>query len=215
MTDAWEIIASAKALLLDFDGPITALMPPPLNAQAADRARVALQVASLPGEILTTTDHLAVLRFTAERYPERFHDVERACSEAEIDCARISTPSPEAEDLIGGAERRSVPVAIVSNNSEVAVQEFLRRFSWAAPVHVLACRTPEVGGRLKPNPLLVHRALEHLRVGAWGAVFVGDSVSDVESGNSAGVRVVGLSKTPERGRNLILAGAVALIERSA
>jgi 1-acyl-sn-glycerol-3-phosphate acyltransferase len=70
--------------------------------------------------------------------------------------------------LIEGAERRSVRVAIVSNNSEKAVQAFLRRFSWAAPIHVLA-----------------------------------------------GVRVVGLSKTPERGRNLIMAGAVALIERSA
>jgi beta-phosphoglucomutase-like phosphatase (HAD superfamily) len=57
--------------------------------------------------------------------------------------------------------------------------------------------------------------LEHLRVDAGGAVLVGDSVSDVEAGNSAGVRVVGLSKTPERGRNLIMAGAVALIERSA
>jgi phosphoglycolate phosphatase len=215
MTDAWEVIASAKALLLDFDGPITALMPPPLNSQAAERARAALQVTTLPCEIRTTTDHLAVLRFTAERYPGRFRDVERACSEAEIDCARLSKPSPEAQALIEGAERRSVRVAIVSNNSEKAVQAFLRRFSWAAPIHVLACRTPKLGAKLKPNPLLVNRALEHLRVDAGGAVLVGDSVSDVEAGNSAGVRVVGLSKTPERGRNLIMAGAVALIERSA
>ena len=214
MTDAWEIIASAKALLLDFDGPITALMPPPLNAEAADRARAALQVPSLSGEILTTTDHLAVLSFTAERFPGRFRDVERACAEAEIDCARSSQPSPEARDLVGCAQQRSIPVAVVSNNSVGAVRAFRQRFVWAEPLAVLACRTPEVAARLKPDPFLVYKALEALHVGGGDCVFVGDSVSDVKAGISAGVRVVGLAKNLERGRQLLEAGSIALIDRA-
>ena len=187
MTDAWEIIASAKALLLDFDGPITALMPPPLNAHAAERARAALQVTSLPDEIRTTTDHLEVLRFCADRFPEKFGTVERACSEAEIDCARQSQPSPRAEAMLRDAERRSIPVAVVSNNSAAAVQEFLQRFDWVDPIRVLACRTPTVGLKLKPDPFLVETAVDLLEVDAADCVFVGDSVTDVEAGKAAAV----------------------------
>lgn len=214
MTDAWEIIAGAKALLLDFDGPITALMPPPLNAQAAERARAALDKSSLPAEIRTTTDHLAVLYFAAQHFPERFSAVEQACSKVEVDCARISRPSPEAQALLRCAESRPAPVAVVSNNSADAVREFLKRFTWAAPMRTLACRTPEVGTRLKPDPFLVREALGRLAVTDPAVcVFVGDSVSDVQAGNAAGVRVVGLAKTRARGLDLLESGAVALITR--
>lgn len=215
MSEAAEVVSSARALLLDFDGPITGLMPPPLNAQAAEQARLALQEIPLPDEIATTTDHLAVLHFAAAHRPDRYNSVERACSEAEIDCARRSQPSPEAQALFEDAQRRSVPVAVVSNNSAYAVREFLHRFSWAAAGRVFACRTPEVGARLKPDPFLVQRAIALLRVHSDDCIFVGDSVSDVQAGNAAGVRVVGLAKTPERGRQLLAAGAVALIERAA
>jgi hypothetical protein len=98
VTDAWEIIANAKALLLDFDGPITALMPAPINAQAADRARAALRAPALPGEILTTTDHLAVLRFTAERYPES----SSGAVEADIALERQSLPSARTRETAAG-----------------------------------------------------------------------------------------------------------------
>lgn len=211
--DAWEIIAGAKALLLDFDGPITALMPPPLNAQAAEGARAALKGLPLPNEIRTTTDHIAVLRFAGEHYPERFASVERACSEAEVECARTSSPSPEAERLIDSARRRSVPIAIVSNNSANAVRGFLTRFSWAGLPDALACRPPEAVSKLKPDPLLVIKALQMLGADAGGSVFVGDSVSDVQAGRAAGVKVVGLAKSPDRGILLLEAGAVSLIER--
>ncbi len=213
MTDAAEIIAAARALLLDFDGPITALMPPPLNARAAERARAALQHVSLPGEIRTTTDHLAVLRYAAEHQDTELGSVEAACSAAEIDCARISQPSPEVHAILCGATRRSVPVAVVSNNSEEAVKEFLHRFGWTESIRVLSCRTPSIALKLKPNPFLVEKAVALLGVDAADCVFVGDSVTDVEAGNAAGVRVVGLAKTAERGRQLIGAGALAVIER--
>lgn len=215
MNEAAEIIAGARALFLDFDGPITALMPPPLNAHAAERARIALHETSLPDEISTTTDHLAVLHFVAAHRPDRYNSVERACTEEEIDCARRSQPSPEAQALFEDAQRRSVPVAVVSNNSAEAVREFLHRFSWSAEVKAFACRTTEVGDRLKPDPFLVQRAMTLLRVPAADCVFVGDSVSDVQAGSAAGVRVIGLAKTPERGRQLLAAGAIALIERVA
>jgi HAD superfamily hydrolase (TIGR01662 family) len=213
MTDAAEIIASAGALLLDFDGPITALMPAPLNAEAADRARAALQQFPLPDEIRMTTDHLAVLRYVAECLPAELDRVEEVCAYAEVDCARRSQPSPEIRGMLSYAHRQAVPLAIVSNNSQSAVEEFLQRFNWTAPIDVLACRTPATVLRLKPDPYLVRTAVEQLGVDAGRCVFVGDSATDVEAGRAAGVRVVGLAKTPQRGQELLDAGAVALIER--
>ncbi len=213
MSEAAEIIAGAGACLLDFDGPITALMPPPLNAQAADRARAALQRNSLPDGIRTSTDHLAVLRYAAERQRDSYSSVESACSAAEIDCARNSQPSPGLQALLSDSKRLSLPVAVVSNNSEAAVKEFLQRFGWTDPIRVLACRTPSIGLKLKPDPFLVEKAVELLGVDATDCVFIGDSVTDVESGMAAGVRVIGLAKTPERGLQLLSAGAAAIVDR--
>ncbi|ORV04564.1 hypothetical protein AWC04_08170 [Mycolicibacterium fallax] len=67
--------------------------------------------------------------------------------------------------------------------------------------------------RLKPDPYLVRTAVEQLDVDAGRCVFVGDSATDVEAGRAVGVRVIGLAKTPQRGQELLDAGAVALIER--
>jgi len=213
ITAAEEIIASAGALLLDFDGPITALMPAPLNAEAADRARAVVRQCALPDEIRTTTDHLAVLRYVAACLPAELVRVEEACSTAEVDCARRSQPSPEISGMLELARRQAVPLAVVTNNSQSAVEEFLNRFGWAPAIEVFACRTPAAVLQLKPDPYLVRTAVEQLGIDAGRCVFVGDSTTDVEAGRAAGVRVVGLAMTRRRGQELLDAGAVALIER--
>lgn len=213
MTSAEELIGKAKALLLDFDGPITTLMPPPLNAHAADGVRAALVGIELPDEVIATTDHLAVLRFAAEHVPDRLQVIERACAEVEMACARKSDPSPEIRDLLSRAERADVPVAIVSNNSEAAVRVFLERFDWAGQIKVLSCRTPARVSRMKPDPYFVAEAARRVGVPPARCVLVGDSVADVQAGHGAGTLVVGLAKTPDRGSVLANAGSDALILR--
>lgn len=214
MTTADELITDAKALLLDFDGPVTALMPPPLNAQAADQARAVLDGIELPDAIAKTQDHLAVLRYAADHVAARLPIVERACTLAEVACARRSEPSPEVRRLLADANARAVPVAIVSNNSEAAVRVFLDRFDWARGVNTLACRTPARVSQMKPDPYLVILAARRLGADARHCVLVGDSVSDVAAAHAAGTLVIGLAKTPQRGLELKSAGADALIFRS-
>jgi phosphoglycolate phosphatase len=208
-----ELIANAKALLLDFDGPVTALMPPPGNAYAADQARAALEGIELPEAVSNTTDHLAVLGFTAQHHPGRLATVERSCTEAEVACARDSDPSPEIDGLLANAGRGNIPVAIVSNNSEAAVRVFLDRFEWARDIRTLACRTPAKVSQMKPHPYLIVEAARLLGVGPADCVLVGDSVSDVHAGRAAGVPVIGLAKTRRRGDELTDAGASALLSR--
>ena len=111
------------------------------------------------------------------------------------------------------AERRTVPVAIVSNNSEAAVRVFLDRFEWSRDIKTLACRTPAKVARMKPDPYLVVEATSLLNMTPAECVLVGDSVSDVQAGHAAGVPVIGLAKTPSRGAELDAAGASALLTR--
>ena len=213
MTTAAPLIANAKALLLDFDGPVTTLMPPTLNAQAADQARTALDGVELPDEIAATTDHLAILRFAAERVPGRLLIVERSCTEAEVACAQQSDPSPEIRGLLADAGRRSLAVAIVSNNSCEAVRAFLNRFDWTKGLKTLACRTPGRVGQMKPSPYLVVEAARLLGVRGRDCVLVGDSITDVEAGHAAGIKVIGLGKTVARAEALRAAGADATLLR--
>lgn len=214
MTTAEELIASAGALLLDFDGPVTALMPPPLNAEAAAAAREPLAGLDVPRAVEESTDHLSVLRWTFRNATSRMAEVERACTAAEVACARTSKPSPEIGWILEQTSIRAIPLAMVSNNSEEAVRTFLARFEWLDRFSAYACRTPETSRLLKPHPFLVTAATELLDIACESCVFIGDSVSDIEAGRAAFVRTIGLAKTAERGRELEAAGAVTLLHRS-
>jgi phosphoglycolate phosphatase len=55
---------------------------------------------------------------------------------------------------------------------------------------------------MKPNTKAVDDALRLLRLDARRAVFIGDSVSDVEVSRAVGVPCIGYAKTPLRGDEL-------------
>lgn len=201
----------AKALLLDFDGPVADLLPPPVEAEAASRARAGLRGVDLPHEVATTTDYLDVLEYALENHPETVPRVEAACTAAEVDAARSCEPSPHAHDLFDYAERRSIPLGIVSNNAEEAVRVFLDRLGWEHRIGAYACRPSGAVDWMKPSPRLLRLAADALQVEPSEAVFVGDSVSDAEAANAAGAPVIGLAKGDEDRRRLHEAGADAVV----
>ena len=202
-----ELLESAGALFLDFDGPLAALMPRPKNAEAADAARAPLRDLELPDEISSTTDHLAVLRYTRANHPERLLVVEQACTSAETAAALTCSPGHHAQTLLDFAGERDLPVAVVSNNSDRAVRAFMLRHDWDDRVHAYACRTPKSVDFLKPRPDLLFLAADALHLDVSTAVLVGDSVSDVLAARSAGTRCLGLAKDAGRAVKLVDAGA--------
>lgn len=204
------LLAQADALLLDFDGPLADLMPPPVNALAADTARAAIRNITLPPEVATTTDHLAVLRYVIEHHTHLTATVERACARAEVAAARGCSASVHAESLFVLIRQRRLPAAVVSNNSEEAVRVFLDRHDWTSHVAAFSCRDEHNAARMKPSPYLLEQALNALHVDPRRAVFIGDSVSDVQAGTAIGVPTLGLAKNPRRSKELADAGAAAV-----
>jgi phosphoglycolate phosphatase-like HAD superfamily hydrolase len=212
MTSAIDLLSRAKAFLLDFDGPIAALMPPPLNGLAAVQARRPLSALEIPLEIENSSDHLAVLRWARLNANDEISlAVEAACTEVEIDAAGSCDPSSTGARLFELALELGIPIAVVSNNSTRAVSRFLARMHWLDQVDVLACRTPETVDLIKPSPHLLHLAADALRIPIEDTVFVGDSVSDVAAAKAAGCPVLGLAKHRRRRTELGDAGADLVI----
>lgn len=205
-----ELLTEADALLLDFDGPLADLMPPPINARAADAARAAIHDTPLPRDVATTTDHLAVLRHVIKHHGDLTAIVEHACTRAEVEAARHCSPSAHGKNLFAHIRRRELPSAIVSNNSEQAVRVFLDRHDWTTHVAAFSCRDEHNCADMKPSPRFLEQALRDLGLEPSRAVFIGDSVSDVQAANAAGVRILGLAKNIQRGKELAEAGAIAI-----
>ncbi|GAA4692136.1 phosphoglycolate phosphatase [Promicromonospora umidemergens] len=217
MTDAAQLLNESAAVLLDFDGPVTPLMPAPANMHAADAARQALAAhgATPPDDIAATSDHLAVIRWTGTHVSEALADVENACTAAETNSARICTPTPGARALLAALHDAGTPVVIVSNNAAEPIRVYLERHGLTAYVRDVVGRPYLRPDLMKPEPHTVHRALTIAEASARSAVFIGDSVSDIEVARATGVRSIGYAKTVQRGTELRDAGADAVIDHMA
>ncbi|MFJ3403464.1 HAD family hydrolase [Promicromonospora sp. NPDC090134] len=212
MIDAAQLLRESAAVLLDFDGPVTPLMPAPANMHAADVARQALTAhgATPPDDIAATSDHLAVIRWTGTHAPQALADVENACTAAETDSARTCTPTPGAHALLAALHATGTPVVIVSNNAAGSIRVYLARHRLSAYVRDVVGRPHLRPDLMKPEPYTVHYALTIAKVRARSAVLIGDSVSDIEVARAAGVRSIGYAKTVQRGNELLEAGADAI-----
>lgn len=213
MTGAAALLASSRAVMLDFDGPITPLMPAPVNRRAADVGRAALAGnATTADSIPATSDHLAVIRWTGRHVPKALAAVEAACTAAEVEAAETCKPTPGAHDLLNALHRRGTPVVIVTNNAAEAVDTYLRRWNLTDMVLRVVGRPAHRPDLMKPHPHTIEEALRVLEVEPGSTVLVGDSVSDIEVARTAHVPSIGYAKNPQRGAELRDAGADALTD---
>lgn len=212
MIDATTILGESAVVLLDFDGPVTLLMPAPMNRETADACRSAMRDSGnvLPEEIATTSNHLAVIRWAGEHAPSALADVEAAAVAAEVAAAHTCIPTQGAHEMLMGLYEVGVPVVIVSNNAADAIDVYLHKHDMAQYVHTVIGRPAGRPDLMKPDPHSVLRALEAVNADASSAVMIGDSVSDIEVALKTGVRTIGYAKTPIRGEELRHAHADAI-----
>ena len=207
------MLAETGPILLDFDGPVTRLLPPGTNAELAAAAREPLTDAGyeLPADLVDTTDHIAVLRFSASVDTKTRQDVEEICRELEVKAAQHSEPTTGADAFLEACRKVGRPVVVASNNDAAAIDAYLT-------LHDLRGLVIDVIGRprghpelMKPHPEILRQALVILRAKPHGALMIGDTVSDVQASIAAGVRSIGYAKTPSRGQSLTSAGAIAIV----
>jgi beta-phosphoglucomutase-like phosphatase (HAD superfamily) len=168
-----------------------------------------------PARAATSFDPIEVLRFTAGLGLDTATRVEAMLQDAERTATETATPTPDAREVILACHQTRRRVAVISNNSQAAVETYLRAHHLAEHVDVIVGRTDPDPRLLKPHPHLVLRALDALGGELGGdpatSAFVGDSTSDIQSAKAAGTLSIGFANKPGKVERLHRAGADVIV----
>ncbi|MFB7332830.1 HAD family hydrolase [Streptomyces adustus] len=224
-TDVRSLLAGARGVLFDFDGPVCRLFPGGSSRPVADALRTLVAEAGvahvLTPEEAADKDPHAVLRavYRAQRdrrLPRRAGDLVRALedrvTEGELDAVRRGAwPTPGAAELIRRLSVRGARLAVVTNNAARAAAYYLEREGLRGCFDAVHGRTREVE-RMKPDPYVVERALASLRLRREEAVMIGDSPADAIAARAAGVPFIGFGRDLRKQSELRGAGAALVVD---
>jgi HAD superfamily hydrolase (TIGR01509 family) len=208
-----SIIGRTRHLLLDFDGPICAIfagLPAPAVA-ARLRELLGANGTPVPESVAGEDDPIEVLRFTSGLDLDTAARVEATLRDAERAATATATPTPHAREVILACHQTNRRVAVISNNSQAAVETYLQAQHLAEHVDMVVGRTDPDPRLLKPHPHLVLRALDALGGDPATSSFVGDSTSDIQSAKTAGTHSVGYANKPGKMERLHRAGADVIV----
>ncbi|MFC0847563.1 HAD family hydrolase [Streptomyces noboritoensis] len=199
MTDLRELLASARCVLFDFDGPVCRLFA---------RHRASDVAAEITASLSSRFEH-----GDPRRRPELFDDPlallvevygqgesasivaewEQRLTEQEIWAAATAQETEHANLLIKALSAAGFRLAVTTNNSPSAVTAYLRREG------LEACFGEHVHGRtsdpklLKPHPYCLEQALESTGSTAGESLMIGDSPGDWQAATNIGVRFLGFA----------------------
>jgi HAD superfamily hydrolase (TIGR01549 family) len=205
------LVSGAKIVLLDFDGPVCSVFAGRPAPEVAEHLREMIRQHgySVPAHITHETDPMVVLEFAGSLDERLVASVDIALRAAELDAVRVASPTPGSAEFIRHTATEHRTVIVVSNNSTEAIEAYLAAHDLSTSVAGIVGRAIARPDLMKPHPWSLTMALKH--GGPAGAVYIGDSVSDVEAGRAAGVTVIGYANKPGKDTTLTHAGADAIV----
>ncbi|RKT52031.1 HAD family hydrolase [Saccharothrix australiensis] len=194
-----HILATTDALLLDFDGPVCSIFANvPAHHVAGQLRRVLAEAGhtELPAEVEKTADPFDVLIHAATLGSDQAHHVESSLRAHEVEAATTAEPTPGAHDLIRTWHATGRKLAIVSNNSQAAVNTYLHQHELNPFVHFVSARTDPNPALLKPSPHLIGQASAALTTPPPKCTLIGDSLTDLRATRAARTRAIGYANKP-------------------
>jgi beta-phosphoglucomutase-like phosphatase (HAD superfamily) len=151
--NAAAVLGDTRCILLDFDGPVCSIFAGVPAAEVAERLRQLLtaQGVPIPAHMRRETDPLAVFRLAATHGETVAAQVEAALRDAEITAIASAAATPGSSDFRDACQRSGHTVAIVSNNSQAAVDAYV-------DAHGLREQFRAVIGRVDADPTLTNEA---------------------------------------------------------
>jgi phosphoglycolate phosphatase len=211
-----EIFTTTRVVLLDFDGPVCDVFAGRPASQVAEELRQQLAGqfrGPLPDDVTTTHDPLHIIRRTADIAPELSQGLETSLRRAEVDAVLTASLTTGAAEFLAVCHAAGHPVAIVSNNSAPAVKAFLALHGLAHLVQHVQGRDDSDPRLMKPDPFLIHAAIDALDGTGETAVLIGDSTTDIDAARAASTRVIGFINKPAKHQTLSHADAVTTTMR--
>jgi phosphoglycolate phosphatase len=203
------IIARTRYLLLDFDGPICSIyagLPAPTVAEKLRK----LFPGELPDKIASTPDPIEVFCYAATVSDDMAARVEAEMADLEVEAVPVAEPTPYVHEVLASARESGRVIGVVSNNSPRAVTAYLDRHGLSDGIRLVVARTSHDPALLKPNPHLINEAVRGLDADPAATALVGDSFTDIEAAQRAGVASIGYADKPGKRERMteLQAGAV-------
>ncbi|MFC6161514.1 HAD family hydrolase [Kribbella jiaozuonensis] len=152
------------------------------------------------------------LLLAAAEDPQLASRLEKALQDAELKAVESALPTPGTAESLAACQSSGKLAAIVSNNYGEAVVRYLARTGLADRVAHVEGRDPPDPTLMKPSPHLIENATRALGLPTPACIFIGDQISDMEAGRSAGASTVGYANKPGKADALSTAGADVIIE---
>jgi phosphoglycolate phosphatase-like HAD superfamily hydrolase len=184
-------VRTLQCLLLDFDGPICSVFAGFPAGEVAQRLRAYLQPRTPPDWMIDNNDPHEILRASAVFGQDVAEAAHRELAALEQQAVKTAIPTPYADNVIRCARAAGNSVAVVSNNAERAVKEYLSSMGLMGDIDYVSARANDEVSLMKPNPYLVTQAISALRAESALTALVGDQVSDIIAAHRAGIPAIG------------------------
>lgn len=213
---------AVRCLVADFDMTLARLFTKD-GLQEARRSLARLyRQAGVPRSILAPYGDVYLLYrmvylWTSSTWPpERASAVNRAASrhleDVEFSLAQSAVLLPGVKETVEWLRACDVKLAVVSTNAQSVVEYCLQATGIADLVNaVVGRRAGTTAAELKPSPATIAEALRLLSSEPGVALYIGDSIGDMKAGKSAGLVTVGVTTGQVDRRELLAAGADAVV----
>ena len=187
--------SSIRAMVFDFDGTLAAT-----NIDFALMRAEVLEVAARWGLREHVDGSRYILEIVAqiiELLPDddargRFHeDAEAAMQRVELVASQAAEPFPGVPEALQSLLDAGLRVGVITRNCRLGVAAGMER----RPIPHEVLLTRDDVDFVKPHPSHLHLALDALGVSPDCGLMVGDHITDIETGHSAGVHAVGVLTT--------------------
>jgi phosphoglycolate phosphatase len=205
-----------RAVLFDLDGTLLDTLD-----DLADSMNASLRRFGFPPHSVDSYRYLVgdgLLNLVSRALPEGHRDektIDQVASaeweEYSRNWANKTHPYDGIPELLDALQERGIPMCVLSNKPDdftrIIVQKFLS--NWRFDV----VRGQSEDTPIKPDPSAANQIALELGLRNSEFLYVGDSNTDMKTGNAAGMFAVGVLWGFRRRDELIAAGAKALIER--
>jgi phosphoglycolate phosphatase len=108
----------------------------------------------------------------------------------QLSLLRYSCVKPHARQVLTAMRKRGIKLAVASNRPTKFSQILIRHLDLDKYFDMVICADKK--RELKPAPFLLKKVMKKFKAKPANVMYVGDMVYDIEAGNNAGVRTVGI-----------------------
>ncbi|MET9462184.1 HAD family hydrolase [Streptomyces canus] len=211
-----SLVASARYVLWDMDGPICRLFAGYPAHQIAGELVNKIDQLGMDGLLTelerSSNDPQVALRGAHERHrgSDLVLELEEWLTRRELAAVRTAMPTPYADPLIRTWSSYGVRFAITANNAAVAASAYVESRQLTDCFPYVYGRTPNLD-LMKPNPHCLEQAIKAMGAVPSATLMIGDTPTDLQAAQQAGVAFLGYARNEDKERLLKEAGAEVIV----